>query len=536
MTYKVIIADDEPRIIDLIKALGHWNDFDIEIIDCCQDGRSALTSILEKKPDIVISDIKMPELDGIEMIQEARKHNCSTQFILLSGYRQFEYARSAISLNVVDYLLKPVNEEQLNSTLSKVVHKLKEEADQKNHRQELADFHALKQKEKIDRLFDDIAWDTHDQEFLMNFTSVERCEEIYGITLPYNSFQVVLCATSMTDSVDQDNSLFFEETGRLIHQSFDANAMVYCKVQNIGCSILLNFDDSMKNKVWEEINALYTGICNLSEIYGKFSLNFGCSREKHAVSELRDAVHEARAADWCRFNAGHCGIFTYDQVLLLRTKPVHLFSEEDRNGIADCVKYLRIDEMSEFFRKADSTLKAAPEGLSPGILAADYFELLNAVRKQASEDYRKELHQKLTNAMLNANTVSRLIQNIFVVLQDYILAMRRNMKMKMKRPINEAMSYINLHYAEAIAETDVADACNVSAAYLSKLFKEEMNMGFAEYLTQVRMEKAENLLANTTMTIRDIANAVGYPDEKYFSRIYKKLNGIKPTEYRKLYG
>ena len=121
MKYRLVIADDENKIIQLIKQLGHWEELNIEIVDECTNGRTAYESIREKKPDLVLSDIKMPVYDGIELIQKLRDEGIDPFFILLSGYRHFEYARSAIQLNVIDYLLKPIDEEQLNRTLKRAL-------------------------------------------------------------------------------------------------------------------------------------------------------------------------------------------------------------------------------------------------------------------------------------------------------------------------------------------------------------------------------------------------------------------------------
>ncbi len=139
MGYRLIIADDEKKIIQLIKQLGHWNTLEIEIIDECYNGEQALESIIANRPDFVLSDIKMPVYDGVGLIERTRKLNLDTLFILLSGYRHFEYARSAIQLNVIDYLLKPIDEKQLNETLEKACKRIDQLREQKEKHQKLAD-------------------------------------------------------------------------------------------------------------------------------------------------------------------------------------------------------------------------------------------------------------------------------------------------------------------------------------------------------------------------------------------------------------
>ena len=119
--YKAIIVDDEVKICQLIRCLGKWETFQIEIIECCQDGETALECIFRERPDIVLTDIRMPIYDGLEIIQNVRKEGLETAFIVISGYKQFEYARQALQYGVVDFLVKPINENDLNIALEKAI-------------------------------------------------------------------------------------------------------------------------------------------------------------------------------------------------------------------------------------------------------------------------------------------------------------------------------------------------------------------------------------------------------------------------------
>ena len=145
MNYRMIIADDEPMLIQLIKKLGCFEQLGIQIVDECHDGEEACQSIQENKPDFVLTDIQMPVYDGLEIVEKTRQILPDTLFVLISGYRVFEYARSAIQLNVVDYLLKPVTAEQLNTVLERLCRltdeKRRQAADE-------ASFHSLRNAEQ----------------------------------------------------------------------------------------------------------------------------------------------------------------------------------------------------------------------------------------------------------------------------------------------------------------------------------------------------------------------------------------------------
>ena len=120
---KVLISDDEIKIIQLIRYLVRWEDFDMEIVGTANDGIKALDFFLSEKPDIVITDIRMPSIDGIQLIQKTLEQDLHPFFIIISGYREFEYAQKAISLGVEDYLLKPLRKKELESVLLKIRNK-----------------------------------------------------------------------------------------------------------------------------------------------------------------------------------------------------------------------------------------------------------------------------------------------------------------------------------------------------------------------------------------------------------------------------
>ena len=156
MKYRVVIADDEAKIIRLIEELGQWGSLGIEIVDTCTTGSAALESILRLRPDFVLSDIKMPGLDGLELIQKVRDAGAAPLFILISGYRHFEYARTAVSLGVMDYLLKPVDEAQLNETLERVCRRIDHLRGQQADSEEARSVRRSREREQTMRLFSEV--------------------------------------------------------------------------------------------------------------------------------------------------------------------------------------------------------------------------------------------------------------------------------------------------------------------------------------------------------------------------------------------
>lgn len=539
MSYKAIIADDEPKIIQLIRLLGKWETYDIEIVDECHDGRAALESIKKHSPDLVLSDIKMPDFDGLELIRQTRDAGINSLFILLSGYRHFEYARSAVALNVVDYLLKPIDEEQLNRTLARACMELEQSKENQENREELSKFRARKSHEIMEHFWRDFRlWEDPERKERMNASlrSVELCNAQYHTEFEKGCFQVVFMCSNIAGLLARKNFLLEDEMDGYTRKHFSDDAVIYYYVAGKGCIIVLNYPEEKKRKIRESISALYYSLRDLSEVYGELFLSFGVSSVKMKIQELKDAYYEAQAAEWGRLLLMRSGVLEYSQISgLPHVEVEELLPPEELTDIICCVKYCRREELGAAFQKLSERV-AHLGNVYPGSLAETFFAIEDAVRRHIIIEKNIELMEDFDRCYVDARNYSQLMKNTFHVLDSYVERELKNSREKARKPIAEAVYFIRRHYAEPISEEDVARASNVSVTYLSRLFREELNIGFNEYLTQIRLEESEKLLADTTMSIKEIAAAVGYADEKYYSKLFKRTTGIKPTEYRKIYG
>lgn len=535
---KAIIADDEPKIIDLIRLLGNWEKYGIEIVDECHDGISALESIRKHRPDLVLSDIKMPDLDGLELIRITREEQIESHFILISGYRHFEYARSAVALNVIDYLLKPIDEEQLNKTLEKACREIERSRENRENRQELEAIRAKQNREKMTHFWEDfIFWNYPERKERMqeNLRSVELCNKEYHTGFSEGCFMMVFMCSNIASLLTRHYSLLEEEMERRIDRYFGEYALYYYHVSYLGCIVTLNFAPEHKKQVRESVSALYYSVRDLSEIYGEMYLNLGVSSIKEHICDLKEAYFEAQSAEWGRLITMQNGVLDYSQIAgLKRVEDTEILSSEDLAEMINCLKYLRREELGYVFRNFSERC-GLYGNCYPGIMADVYFRITDAVGENI-EDENGQLREKLNYCYLEARTFPQLAKKIYRALDAYVEGERKKSKEKLGKPIMEAVYYIRKNYAQPISQSDVAKAGNVSVTYLSRLFKEEMGIGFNDFLTQVRLEESEKLLSETALSIKEIAGAVGYPDEKYYSKLYKKMKGIKPSEYRKIYG
>lgn len=535
---KAIIADDEPKIIQLIQLLGNWEKYGIEIVDECHDGLTALESIRKNKPDLVLSDIKMPDLDGLDLIRLTREEQIESHFILISGYRHFEYARSAVALNVIDYLLKPIDGEQLNKTLEKACREIEQSRENKENREKLNLIRARQDKEKMAHFWKDFIFfkDTARRErMLRNLRSIELCNAEYHTEFSEGCFMAVFMCSNIASLLTRHYSLLEDEMERRIDKYFGEYTLYYYYVNYLGCIVVLNFAKEHKKKIRESISALYYSVRDLSEVYGELFLNFGVSTVKEHIRDLKEAYFEAQSAEWGRLITMQNGVLDYSQIAgLKRVSDTEILSSKELLEIMNCIRYLRREELGFAFKKL-SERSGLYGSCYPGSMAEVFFRIADAVRDYTAEE-NQQLIEKLNYCYLESRTFSQLIKNIYKVLDEFVEGEQKKSKEKLGKPIQEAVYYIRKHYAQPISQSDAAGAGNISVTYLSRLFKEELGIGFNEYLTKVRLEESEKLLSDTTLSIKEIAAAVGYPDEKYYSKLYKKVKGIKPSEYRKIYG
>lgn len=536
MTWRAIIADDEEKILQLILMLGHWEQYGIEIIDRCTNGREALSSILKNRPDFVISDIKMPEVDGLQLIEETRKAGLDSLFILLSGYRYFEYARSAVSLNAVDYLLKPVNEEQLNEALKKTCHILEEKILMRKEQDEFRQMKLLQEKAKQDEFWHVLIHPDEGSDYASKFISRQMLNSSYNFEFAHECWQIVFLTTNIYRMVPSENTMTDEEICRRFGLCLSRNAVMYYLRNHFGYNIILNFRKEDAAAVREGISALFYSVRDLQEIYGKFTLHLGVSDVHDNPKELKEAFVEARAAEWGRFTVRFDTVLFYWQVRDMEKVPAEtILSNELTEQAAACVKYQRKEELADVFEQIHNIFIRADQ-YHPGSVSEAYFHLIDEATKAAPAEKRNVFSEGIDSAFSSSGDYSKLIRNTYAAMAKFLDEESRNVSAKNRKPITEAVYYISRHFNEPISQADVAEACGISTAYMSRLFKEEMQIGFQDYLTKVRIEQAEKMLRETNRPVKEIAVAVGYPDEKYFSKVYKKQTGIKPSDYRKIYG
>ncbi|WP_236896090.1 response regulator transcription factor [Clostridium beijerinckii] len=397
--WKLVIADDEPKIRRGIENILNWSEFGIEIVGQAEDGEIALEIIKENRPDIILLDINMPFLNGLNLLQKLQEIGNNGIVIIISGYDDFSYAQKALQFNVFDYILKPVSKKNIEEIIIKVTNKLSERGKENNYlewvKRQLAENKEVLQK-------------TFFSEWFNNKLSDEQ--------------------------VLKEMSFFDIEFGR-----------------NIGIMVIkivekLNVEVSVRN--WS-IELLEFAIANI----------------------LNDGFKD------------------------LELK--YIFNDDKKNIIL----VSKINDIGWWISIA--------------------------------KEIQKEIYKYLKcNVLIEQASV---FNDVFKIKDEYMKIMNSvNEKKKCSSMVLLAIKYIeDNYYSNELSINYISNKLEVTSSYLSKLLKKETGLSFIDYLTKIRIKKAMYIMEDPAVKIYDVAELVGYSNQHYFCRAFKKVVGVSPTEYKR---
>lgn len=534
---KVLIADDEDRVCRLICRLIKWEELDMEVAAVAHNGLEVLSMIEEHRPDIVITDIRMPGLDGLEMIKRAKELDHDLEFIIISGYRHFEYAQNALRYGARDYLLKPVKEAELYSVLKRMRDNYQMRHDQITQEEK---YKVLMQNNR-DRLrttfFNDVVLKHSVPE---KIKSLEWINETYHYEFSPGYFQIVILKV---DSIvfNREENLDYIQKKIVDLAGKKLDSLCYDKeffLEESRCMILLNYMPEKEMEIYKAFKSLINELMLQNDIFESLKVTAGLGSAEKEPKNICRSVDSALWAMEQRLILGGNRVIEGAKVSSNDFVDSKLFYEFNKNlseGLED-LDEKRVEEALIFLR----------EGLF-GRQDLSGHEVLQMAR-EAVNVYLLTMRKNNMDIVLSTGTFEEFSaalnyygtkEGVFDFVSEVILSsMGETVKRKQeegKRPIREAKNYIRLHYKEALTLEKVSGIVGLNASYLSALFKKETGKTFLEYLTKVRMDKAKEMLKETNETISTICQEVGYSDTKYFVKSFQKYTGLKPNQYRKVY-
>ena len=517
---KVFLVEDEVVMRNGIKNNIPWEQEGFEFVGEASDGELAYPLIKREKPDILITDIRMPFMDGLELSRLVKKELPQIKIIILSGYNEFDYAKTAISIGVTDYLLKPISSAKLLEAVKKVGDMIEKEQD--NVRlMELWGALASNRLSTIELL-------EKGQRLGMDFTASAYMVFLFKLM---QEGDATGCSDELNRASEKVNSLSGSWKKVL---SFDRSpeGWAFLIKGESEAEVLENFAETKKE------------LLNLVAVYPKVEYFGGLGSIVQRIGDIQNSYKEAARAFSSRF-------FLDANQIADSAEMVSLYNEED--GKIDVSKMLskkREHELVEKFFKngtveevdsfLDELFQSIGEQNCKSLLyrqyvvmdlffcATDFLGNLEISTEELPEECRD-----INQIVEKAGNAQSLRHQIGILFSETMILRDGHSKKKYSKLLEDAKAFIDENYRhDDMSLNMVAAQVNISPSYFSTIFSSEMGQTFVEYLTHVRLEKAKELLMCSNMRTAEIGYEVGYKDSHYFSYIFKKVVGCSPKEYR----
>ena len=527
---KVIIADDEERICQLIEALVDWESLDMQIAGIAHNGLEALTLVESVKPEILITDIRMPGCNGLELIEGVKKSVPECEIAIISGYAHFDYAQSAIKFGVGDYLLKPVNQSELYATLRKLKERVIERQESANDMQQLLqksenDIHRL-QMNLIEQLIEQRA----------GMLSLRTLQEEYYLKAEAGVFQAFwikidgkieeLSESGLSTVMDKVKGLL---TGSLGTRCYEL--VIYQKP--CACIGIMNYHKKKADEVRRALRECLNQLEAQRGLYGPitFSGAVGCMTEK--PEKLEQSMKEAAVIIKERLVKGTGRIL--DKMPQESTIQERKLLERYMRLITYAVEVLSLEEAENAVIQIKEEIEA-----TKNVHGQEVLELVAGCGRlflsQLEIKQREQENKCFEERCDNCGSIKEVFDQLICLQRTHLEEVIRQRENDTVRPIRQAKQYIQNHFNEQITMEEVSSEVGLSVAYFSVLFKKSEGEGFAKYLINLRVEEAKRLLRESNDSVAEICRKVGYNDLKHFTHTFEKVTGVKPATYRKLYG
>ena len=550
---KLFLVEDEIVMRDGIKRQINWEKEDIEFVGEASDGELAWPMILETKPDILLTDIKMPFMDGLELSALVRKELPDTAIIILSGYDEFVYAQQAVSLGVTDYLLKPLPPGKLLECIRRVQEKIEQERAQPENNawsEELAREQKDAEKNLLFR-----ALVTNDR----SLKEILAMADHLGIHISARHYSVILMTVRGKENAMPSEQLR-TELAAIPEQIpgwifFDRNENGFAMIGTA------NSEEEVSDTQKELIRRLKECV----EKDAEHTWFIGAGRTVGRISDIGKAYNSANKALSSRFITGMNRVVTADETdsvkkdlsgLQVSPLPTEARASEKDAAALDIDQAVTNDnsrKMLEEYLRTGTLEEAEPflEGLFQSIgednlnsyllltyLSMDmYFTMVRFLKDMGRQV--NEIDKKCgdINSLLKGRITAEQARSYLTSYLKEVIALRdHNTEKRYGKILRQAVSYIDTHFdQEDISLNRVAQTVGMSPNHFSSIFSQELGTTFIEYLIGKRMERAKELLRTTQLRSSEVAYRVGYRDPHYFSSTFKKIQGMTPREYRVSY-
>lgn len=532
--YKAVIIDDDLTTVNGLKKSVNWLEHNIEVVGTAPNGSEGLKQIEECQPDIILTDIYMPIMNGIEMLQNLRQQGNTAEVLILSGYEDFHYAKTALKLQVNDYLSKPATLEEINCVLKSMVEKVRKKSENETEDRELRNLlennKPLAKKQLLKRLLETGDLQQSFSDKLLKYLHLDLSDQVFTVVIIefYKNSSLYLCKPS-------EWTLFEYAVNNIINELAQTQKGLY--IADNQCNMITFILSSPKQMRKEDVQKHARTITNQfmqaiqqflklqvwaaigPTIESADRIHFSCNEAKNLLAEREYRIDQRLTwkepgEDPPRASPKRPVEYyqpIINSIMLGQTESVQRKIQEligAMRSMQDLSVYALRDYVIDFMGLLAVAL------YDHGLRIEDFFPSFNLYRQLES--------------LYTIEDLAGWLSGVAIPICDMMDAKSTQ---KHKKKIDFIIRYVEEHYAEDFTLDTLADKVFLTRNYLSQIFKQATGENFNNFVTKVRMEKAKELMLSGHYKLYEISHKVGYKNTAYFSQLFKKYTGFIPSEF-----
>ena len=528
--YRIVLIDDEPLILAGIASLICWEDHDCCIVGKATNGHDAIDLILDLQPDIVITDIRMPVMDGLELIEACQKKHCEFAFIVLTNLEDFQLAKQALHLGAVDYLVKLDLQPQ---TLIQALNRAMEYCSrmESHHNRELytlflKDTQSLQERNYFSRLL----LSPSDRELPAHPEISARYRNACLILLQMKPEQILFGQTEVYDYSFISSQLLDIVSG--IGTRYFSHHTILMPHKD---TLLLVVRPKPESDNEKSLSEFCTKVNVALGTYFALTALFGISQKKAEASMLPDAFSEAQCAlEHCYYESSLHIAFYRDQSSRLRQPEQREFNINFlKRSMSAAVLENKSQNLKEIFSELSELFTQYKPDKTQAVSACIniYSYLHDLLRNDSSEDNAIPYSMDIAEQLSQLGSLDDIVQWLNSFCDKICTLLTERKEKRSDKFVYMAKRYINEHYKEKLTLSDIADHLSISPGYLSTSFSSHTSQTVSDYIAEVKIGHAKELIDSGQFLIYEIANQLGFENAYYFSKVFKKITGMSPKNY-----
>lgn len=513
MAYKVLIADDEPIVRKAMQTLVEWEKLDCRLTEMASNGQEVIDALKKDIPDILILDIQMPGMNGIEIARHIWKEKLPCKVILLTAYADFSYAQQAVKYDVVDYVIKTGAFDDLVLAIEKAKEKIRE--------------YELEQNiESQNVLRENFFKSVFDGSLYLEDEVRKRAEKV-GVFFK-EGFLVMVCHFRPRE--DKERSYTYSSLQNFFHMVFDEKLVYSLAVERDVIVVIL---DQISSDFYKDIHNKCEEVIEMMDNFMKMYVYIGISNYGTDVFELKRRYDEAEYAEGESFFNEKSKINYFHGY----KKDTKVLLEYIEKKVENLYFWLKKGNSESAMREFDQIIDYQKESGGSVTTILEVGIRIYAMSKKLLSDIDKTLYDIIPQKTSISKRIycCRHISEYYAIMEIIIKSTATYINTAVNRKnilICECEKYIDENYEKGIMVSEIASSIGVSLSYLSRIFKDETGNTIINYINEKKVEKAKEYLSKTDLKIYEIAEKLGFENTTYFSFFFKKYTGISPKEYQ----